>query len=282
MLVELAIADAYGAGFECADRDFVESNNNLQYVNHRKNLSLVPTGHYTDDTQMTLAIAEALVEDDEFTPLSIAQRFVDCFHRDERRGYNGGFYKFLLDTPDGETFLENIRPDSEKSGAAMRAGPLGLLPDRREIRRRNDIQAALTHDTLAGRTSSYCAALMVHYFRYNMGPKADLGGWLAAQCAVPQLEGLWDKPYVRSLGWHCVHAAITALVTENTMSDVLQRSVAFTGDVDTVATIAVAAGVWSSEIEQNIPDHLYANLENKKYGRDYLKELDAKLRAKYA
>jgi ADP-ribosylglycohydrolase len=282
MLVELAIGDSYGAGFEMADEDFVEANNNLQYVNHRKNLSLVKTGHYTDDTQMTLAIAEALLEDDPFTPLSIAERFVQCFHRDERRGYNGGFFKFLLDTKDGETFLENIRPDSEKSGAAMRASPLGLLSDRREIKRLCDIQAALTHDTPAGHTSAYCAALMVYYFKNEMGrPKADLGGWLADQCQVPQLEQPWAGPRVRSLGWHCVHAAIRAVTDENTLADVLRRSVAFTGDVDTVATIAMAAAVWSKDIEQNIPQHLYDNLENGKYGRDYLVELDKKLLEKY-
>lgn len=282
MLVELAIADAYGAGFEMSDRDFVESKNNLHYIRHHQYPSVVPTGHYTDDTQMTLAIAEALVEDDPFTPLSIAQRFVDCFHRDERRGYAGGFFKFLLDTKDGQTFLENIRPDSERSGAAMRASPLGLLPDRRQIRRLNDIQAALTHDTPAGRTSSYCAALMVHYFRYDMGPKEDLPGWLADQCQVPQLKALWNQPRVRSLGWHCVQAAYSALVLENNLADVLKRCVAYTGDVDTVATIAVAAGVWSKDIENNLPQHLYDQLENGKYGRDYLAELDRKLVEKYA
>ncbi len=282
MLVEIGIADAYGSGFEMADVSFVQSNNTLKYVNHRKNLSLVPTGHYTDDTQMTLAIAEALVEGDEWTKLNLANRFVACFKRDERRGYNGGFFKFLLDVKDGHEFLHKIRPDSEKSGAAMRSGPLGLIPDLAELKDKAYLQASLTHDTDAGRFTSHCAALMVHYFRYDVGTKKNMMKWLSDTLAVPQIKEPFRAPKVRSLGWHCVHAAMTAIHEEKTLADILVRSVSFTGDVDTVATIAIAAACWSKEVEQNIPQHLYDDLENKEYGRDYLKGLDDKLRVKYA
>ena len=51
----------------------------------------------------------------------------------------------------------------------------------------------------------------------------------------------------------------------------------FSGDVDTVATIALAAASYSPEIEQDLPSNLYRNLERSTYGYDYLKELDIKL-----
>ena len=61
MLVELAIGDAYGAGFEYASPQIVYSNNNLRaYIPHPKH-PIIP-GHYTDDTQMSIAIAEAIIE----------------------------------------------------------------------------------------------------------------------------------------------------------------------------------------------------------------------------
>jgi hypothetical protein len=63
------------------------------------------------------------------------------------------------------------------------------------------------------------------------------------------------------------------------MSDLLRRCVAFTGDVDTVAAIALAAGAHCDDLVQDLPGHLVAGLENGPYGRDYLVELDASLLA---
>jgi len=63
------------------------------------------------------------------------------------------------------------------------------------------------------------------------------------------------------------------------MADLLRRCVAFTGDVDTVATIALAAGSCSIEVEQNLPTQLIEGLENGAYGRDYLRTLNDRLLA---
>ncbi|MGH7175126.1 MAG: ADP-ribosylglycohydrolase family protein, partial [Minisyncoccia bacterium] len=222
MLIELAIGDAYGAGFEFAEPAFVEANNNLTYVDHTANMLLVKSGHYTDDAQMSLALAEALIEEEPWTPLVLADKFVECFHRDKRRGYNGGFYKFLLRNKTGQEFLDNIRPDSERSGAAMRAGVLGMLPDIKMVKEYNEVQAKLTHNTPAGITSSLTAALMVHFLRKKLGSKKDMGRWLAEQVGVTQIANPWSG-HVKALGWHCVHAAITAVAEEDSLSAVLKR-----------------------------------------------------------
>jgi ADP-ribosyl-[dinitrogen reductase] hydrolase len=64
---------------------------------------------------------------------------------------------------------------------------------------------------------------------------------------------------------------------------VLKNSIAFTGDVDTVATIAMAAASVSSRIcaNEDLPPWLVDGLENGQYGRDYLIDLDKQLDAKY-
>jgi ADP-ribosyl-[dinitrogen reductase] hydrolase len=49
------------------------------------------------------------------------------------------------------------------------------------------------------------------------------------------------------------------------------------GDVDTVAAIALAAGSCSPEITQDLPTHLFDTLENGQYGRDYIRRLDKQL-----
>ena len=61
------------------------------------------------------------------------------------------------------------------------------------------------------------------------------------------------------------------------MSDILKKCIDFTGDVDTVAAIALGAASCSKDIVQDLPDGLVLNLENGTYGRDFLVGLDKKL-----
>src|SRR5262245_61342793 len=72
VLVELAVGDAYGAGFEYADPEFVAAHNTLQgYVQHPAHPGVRP-GAYTDDTQMTLAITELLISGEPWTAQRLA------------------------------------------------------------------------------------------------------------------------------------------------------------------------------------------------------------------
>ncbi len=276
MLIELAIGDAYGAGFEYADMDFVQRHNDVSgYIKHPRHA--IRPGAYTDDTQMSLAIAEAIVSGQPWEPRRLAQRFVVAFQRDPREGYASGFYHFLRSVRDGDQFLREIRPDSEKSGAAMRAAPLGVYPILDEVIKRCTIQAALTHNTPNGINAAVAAALIAHYFLYRLGAKKDLGTFLEKH-----VNGTWATPWrgkVTSSGWSSVRAAITALIASASMSALLKRCVAFSGDVETVAAIALAAGSCSDEIVQDLPDHLLYGLEDGKYGRRYIQQLDKQLLA---
>lgn len=274
MLVELAVGDAYGAGFEYVDADFIRAHNDLsRYVKHPRH-DIVP-GRYTDDTQMSLAIAEAVVSGEEWTPLMLADRFVRAFKRDPREGYASSFFDFLSNVRDGAQFLKEIVPHSDKSGAAMRAGPIGVYPDVAEVVARATTQARITHDTPDGIRAAVAAALMTHYFLYDFGPKDVLGAYLEKHVA-----GHWIEPWqgkVKAKGWMSVHAAVPALKSSRSMSGLLQTCIAFSGDVDTVATIALAAGAHSQEIAQDLPENLVMTLENRQYGRDYLAALDKHL-----
>src|SRR5262249_9542033 len=142
MLLELAVGDAYGAGFEYAPQDLIRKHNNaLVYVQHPRH-ALRP-GCYTDDTQMSLSIPEALAEGDRWTRETLARRFVHGFRRDEREGYSQNFYQLLCQVHTGDELLARLRPDSDKSGASMRAGPLGVLPTIGEVLEKCRVQAAI-------------------------------------------------------------------------------------------------------------------------------------------
>lgn len=275
MLLELAIGDAYGAGFEYASPELVERYNDLSgYVQHPRH-QLKP-GSYTDDTQMSIAIAETIVAQEPWTPEVLATRFVETFKRDQREGYASRFYQFLLRVQDGREFLEAITWTSDKSGAAMRAAPMGVLPTIEKVLEAATIQAAITHNTPDGINAARAAALMSHYFIYKLGSKRELGKFLEEH-----VVGEWSNPWqgeVRSKGWMSVRAAITAVMRNDSLSELLKDCIAFTGDVDTVAAIALAAGsCCSEEIAQDLPEHLIAGLENDSYGREYIMALDRKL-----
>lgn len=276
MLVELAVGDAYGAGFEYTDQNYIEAHNDLScYVKHPRH-DIVP-GNYTDDTQMSLAIAEAIVSEEEWTPRMLADRFVEVFKRDPREGYASSFYDFLSHVQNGQQFLAEIIPQSDKSGAAMRAGPIGVYAEIEKVISYATIQARVTHDTPDGIRAAVAAALMTHYFLYGIGPKADLGSYLEQHTA-----GQWATPWqgkVKAKGWMSVHAAVSVIASSSSMSELLRTCISFSGDVDTVATIALAAGSHSAEIVQDLPQNLVLTLENRKYGRDYLAALDRQLLA---
>jgi ADP-ribosylglycohydrolase len=274
MLLELAIGDAYGAGYEFAPPEFVAEYNTLSGYRQHPRHRLQP-GSYTDDTQMSLAIAETLISGDPWTPEVLADRFVRTFKRDPREGYAGRFYELLMAIETGAELREKLPGTSDKSGAAMRSAPVGILPAVEGVIEAARIQAAVTHNSTGGIDSAIAAALMSHYFLYRLGKKAELGEFLSAH--VP---GDWLTPWqgkAGTSGLECVRAARSAIGQNDSLSAILKDCIAFTGDVDTVAAIALAAASSSEEVEPDLPEHLIVNLENNTYGRSYLIDLDRQL-----
>ena len=78
-----------------------------------------------------------------------------------------------------------------------------------------------------------------------------------------------------------VRAAVTAVSRARQLGAMLQECVAFEGDVDTVAAVAMGAASMSREIEQDVPAVLVEQLEDGAFGRRYIDALDARLLAKF-
>lgn len=282
MLVEMAIGDAFGAG-----REFVQKpkrpaawwNDGKTYLKHPK-FPQMP-GCYTDDTQMAIAMAEFMLSGKLQTPRNLAHAFVNAFIRDPRQGYAPGFYNFLVtcsskSDPAGY-FLRHIQPGSNKAGGAMRAGPCGLLDDPEKAVDLAMWQASLTHATWEGMAAAGASALLVWACRNE--PDTILA---PLQFYFPQRQ--WDDPWfgwVGNEGIPAVHAAATAVQEETTLTGILKRCVEFGGDVDTVAAIALSAAAWHPEIDNDLDDALYHNLEGGDFGLGYLIVLDQKITAAY-
>ncbi len=271
MLLHGAIGDAYGAGFEFAPMEKIRQYNTIsRYEQH----PIFPEiqGKYTDDTQMSIAIAELLINNIAWTPENIADKFVECFKRDPRRGYAKRFYQFLTEIKDGAELLQKIHPKSERNGAAMRAYPLGILKDELEIKTKCRMQAGITHQTEKAMKAAEAIALTCHFFIHKKGEKDDLGMYLSD---IQQYK--WNTDWDGEVGvdaLQTVEAVLTVLEQETTLTNMLKRSVNFGGDVDTVASLTLAIGSLMPSVQNDLPKFLYDDLENGAYGRDYMRKLD--------
>lgn len=283
MLVEIAIFDSYGAGFEFAKpKRLAQLKNDLSTYYPHNLPGHLPPGSYTDDTQMSIAITEHILENYPWTKESLAERFVATYKRDTRNGYSRKFQEILDTVKNGSQLLETIIPNSDRCGAAMRSCPIGVCPYEFEIIKRAKIQAKITHNTPEGITSSVAIALAAHYCLYNKGPKSGLIDFLRSQEPTAHLfennNDLWPKAArVTSEAIPCVKAAISAVIRNNSLSDCLKECIDYTGDVDSVAAMAGGILSCSKEVIRDLPCHLYDKLENGKYGLEYLENKDAEL-----
>ncbi|MBI4433142.1 ADP-ribosylglycohydrolase family protein [Candidatus Uhrbacteria bacterium] len=301
LLLRIAQGDAYGAGFE-----YVKRENRAHWAKHRVDRYVRhPThnccGDYTDDTQMSIAVAEVLLAGPPFTREAFADAFVRCFKRDEREGYSsggreGGFQRFLESVRDGKEFLARIRSDSDKNGAMMRAVPIGVLPRLDWVLEVAELQAKITHDTPDGIRSAQAAALLAHCALWTDTPLDHL----RTHSVLAMFSGRWrgevrgDRSRGLSVARATAHAVYDLVAHATTLRDVFQRGTAFGGDVDSV--LAVAVGISSCRLRDPLPAFLERDLEvvenvedvrvtsrtPKPYGVPFLKDLGRRLMEKYA
>jgi len=222
MLLELAIGDAYGSEFEFSEDGYVNK------YNHARVYYPDPMGVYTDDTQMSLAIAEALLEDDPWTPQSLADRFVDVFKIYPMFGYSRSLYSLLTSVENGTEFLEKIEPTRDSCGCVMRAVPLGIIKDRNEMLEKVEIQARITHDVDIAVQCAQAIALITHHFiYYNMRPNY-IRGMLMEQ--FPDIDWCWSGK-VMNKAEDVARSVAEILIGNETYHKILKSSVALTGDV---------------------------------------------------
>ena len=126
-----------------------------------------PAGTYTDDTQMSIALAKGLLEagDQDIDALmtTIAKHFIEwCHSPDNNRAPGQACTQGCLNLEEGIPWREAGVPDSKGCGSAMRVSPIGLyyedLDTVAEIARAS---SRLTHRHDAAYESAAASALMV-------------------------------------------------------------------------------------------------------------------------
>lgn len=277
MLLEIAIGDAYGAGFEFSAREKILRDNDVaRYAAH--DLGEIAPGHYTDDTQMSIAVGEALLAG-EWTEAAFADRFVATYRRDPRPGYAKGLQKLLDEVENGDALRRRIDPSSRRNGAAMRAVPLGALPNLSDVLDAATANARVTHNTSEGILSSRCVAAMAHFLAHHRA-ELDALPHLIEDTLQTRMELRWDGE-VQCDAMQTVSAATTMLCRERSEKALLLACVDLGGDTDSVAAIALGLASLSREYDRDLPQALFDDLERGAFGSEYLRQIDNALSLRF-
>ena len=297
MLLGIAIGDAFGAGYEFAFKDRKDYQNvDLSRYSANPNPDFRhQEGIYTDDTQMSIAIAELLADDVPFTSENLADYFLRTYKRDPKVGYAKGFQALLNSISTKEEFLSQIKSDSERNGAAMRSIPIGIIPDLEKVVEYAKINAKLTHNTPKGISSSIIIASAAHFQIYgypvnNIISKeidTETLGYITRILKMKHFDPILlfgeknkDKG-VPCNAMRTIGAVIYLLDRQyHYLKDILAEAVKLGGDTDSVTSISLGLTMIKRQVSE-LPAHFYDHLTNDKYGRDYLIALGDRLAKRF-
>ena len=207
--------------------------------------------HFTDDTVMTIAVAEALINapDDEEV---IRRRLIDAMQKYGKRyphaGYGGMFRRWLRD--------DDPQPyNSWGNGSAMRVSSVAwLYNDIENVRRIARLSAEVTHNHPEGIKGAEATASAIFLGRTGHS-KAEIKAYIENEFHY-DLSRTCDE--IRPSYYHVescqetVPEAITAFLEGKSFEDVIRTAVSLGGDCDTLTCIAgsIAEGFYG------IPEHL--------------------------
>jgi ADP-ribosylglycohydrolase len=295
VLFGLALGDALGAPTEFMSLDGIRTCYGAQGIMEPPNPAL-----FTDDTQMTLALAEGIVscETDDLDSImrAVGRRFVEWLNSPENNRAPGltcldGVRRFEA----GEGWREAGSVGSKGCGSAMRVAPIGVLyqddPDR--LRQVAEASSLITHRHPAAVAASIGAAYLVKLALDGVEPDSYLSKLAAATMGmcddydrallrVGHVLGWGDEiAAMRHIGegWVGEEALALALYCVTRYPDdyvgAVRRGANSNGDSDSVACIA--GGVSAARLGlAAIP----ANWIDRCEKRDYIAELSARLAAR--
>jgi poly(ADP-ribose) glycohydrolase ARH3 len=256
---------------------------------------------YTDDTQLTMALAEHLCVYPRVDQAALVTTFLD--HFDGGRGYARGMFGVVAAWERGEDHAAAATSvfgeGSFGNGAAMRVAPVGLLwrEDPDTLREAAVRSAAITHAHPIGTDAATAQARAVAQAATSGSfTVADLER-LAAEARTEQLRatlttaarvarngsGLTCPDVAEAIGTgvvadQSVAAALWVAATAEDFEHAVLLALALGGDVDTIAAMACAvtgAGVTDAAI----PTEWLDRLEDDDRGRRYAVALAERLAA---
>lgn len=265
MILEMAVADAYAIAFEFVDRDKYPGKNDLsQYYQHPSYDGLKPS-QYTDDTLRTISTAKTIMHGPHrwTRPDGYIEFLQAEFLLDPRDGFSRRFQQFLQDNAhkDAMTFMRSLNRKTT-NGALMGCLPCGFLDDPNDVMLAAMMQAISTH---SAETVPYAQALALSAHHLMRGELIEtIPDWLdhcgVQADAVPKLPRTKPK-YCRMGARSTTSAVFDLLFNFTSLSEMMVAAVEAGGDTDSVAALAVGLASLSTEVINDIPEHLVQGLE---------------------
>ena len=203
---------------------------------------------FTDDSIMTVAVAEWLLTDNEHTHDSLESIMVK-YAKDfpfPTGGYGGSFAQWLfrpealVDCKTGRIAGKRVPYNSWGNGAAMRASAVGWkFRTLDETERVAALSASITHDHPEGIKGAQATAAAIWMAR-NGKTKLEIKSYIETTYGY-DLDRTWEYLNLR-YGWksscqETVPEAIIAFLESNSYEDAIRKAVSMGGDSDTLACI---------------------------------------------
>lgn len=290
-LLGMAVGDAVGAPYEGLLDDIIYRLGPADAIVARAPEEVL---RYTDDTQMAIGLAEALIESGEVVEETLCAAFAANYDPD--RGYGQGARKILQAIRDGEDWrhlaTEIFPGGSLGNGAAMRVAPVGLLfcDDLDSVSEQAERSALPTHTHPVGIDGARLLAVAVA-LALRPGPFDRRAFFLALTPFARTEEFRWQLSIASQLGrtgsvagfgnsLEAHRSVMTSIAIFAASPDdypaAIARAIGQGNDVDTLAAMTGALVGARLGIEA-IPSHLLDALEDRGKGRRYIAGLADRL-----
>jgi ADP-ribosylglycohydrolase len=212
-----------------------------------------PTSKFTDDTVLTLAVADCLLNGDDY-----AEKFETYYYRYPNAGFGAKFHEWA-------SSRDHKPYNSWGNGSAMRVAPVGFaLKNIESVLDEAEKTAAVTHNHPEGVKGSQAVAAAIFLARQGE-PKIVIKKFIETQFAYDLSRTLAQIKPTYQFDISCqgtVPQAITAFLESDNFEDAIRKAVFLGGDSDTLACIAGGiAEAFYKEIPADIVRQTFERLD---------------------
>jgi ADP-ribosylglycohydrolase len=217
-----------------------------------------PESTFTDDTVLTMANAQWLLEDEQHSHESLVAIMLDLCRKYPDRGYGGRFAVWI--------HAANPQPyDSFGNGSAMRVSPVGYyaktLDEALELAK---ISAEVTHNHPEGIKGAQATAAAIFLARQGKA-KHEIRKYVTKTFDYDlsrTLEEIRPTFFFDETCQRTVPEAITCFLEGKGYEDVVRLAVSLAGDADTLAAIAGPIASATQDVSTEVSQKVFSLLSD--------------------
>ncbi len=321
LFLGIAIGDAYGAGLEFQDRRWIREHVDFtKFINKRTDINTpdkqvfvidYKEWDYTDDTEMSVAVAKAILSNEAFTEERLVKWFTDEYLLGyQQKGYKRNGHGSIRLVYNGEKNIEDIKDFQRNKKYPGNAPPMRAIPiafvNENLIETYATINATCTHPHVKAIDSSILIARAARAFLIEgvshqniisycipfisdeetieilkqvnqlLGPdelKEREFEWLCGPQPIKKKEFLEGMYGLPSNAMFTAISALYMIKHSHSAFEGLKNSIRLGGDVDSLASIVVGILAGKYGIA-DIPSYMIENVEGVSYLRTLAKEFE--------